>query len=305
LDSKSDNAILHICDDADIISALFYPLEKQGYNVLSALNNDEALRLIDQQRDNIVLVVQDGNRLPGQCLEKLNIKFSEVSVEFCKRFVLSLLPGVPNIFLAVRNDKSFMDSINSIGAHYVAKPVRPSEFASIVNSILNEQEKLYDQVLANEQLDKVRIDFLDVNEALISYLVTHPKYMYELNPRKFEELIAKLLEDAGYTVTLTPQTRDGGKDIYALYKSEIGHILTLVECKRYRTDHPVGVDIVRSLYGVKVAERANKAVVITTSFFTKDALDFKRKVGYEMSLKDYDNLVYWLRKYKKDPKSVF
>ncbi|MBO1628242.1 restriction endonuclease [Bacillus arachidis] len=144
----------------------------------------------------------------------------------------------------------------------------------------------------------LRVDFTDVNSQLIQYLARNPELMYQLEPRKFEELVAELFHKKGYEVELTPRTRDGGKDIYALKKDSISSTLFLVEAKRYSKTNKVGVELVRGLYGVKHAERANVGMLVTTSSFTKDAIEFASPLKYEMSLKDFSNLEEWLKEYK-------
>jgi len=119
----------------------------------------------------------------------------------------------------------------------------------------------------------------------------------DILPREFEELIATLLEKMGYSVILTPEQKDGGKDILAYLSSELGSLLMLVECKKWRPDRPVRVDVVRGVYGVLAARRAAHATIVTTSHFTKDAYEFRDAVKYQMSLKDIDDVTRWIRRY--------
>jgi restriction endonuclease Mrr len=137
----------------------------------------------------------------------------------------------------------------------------------------------------------------DINEELLRCLAHHPKTLYDLTSRKFEELIAKILKDFGFDVELTKTTRDGGVDLYAYLKNRVSDFLVLVECKKYSPDNSVGVDIVRQLYGVQEAQKANKSLIVTTSFFTKPAQDFRKLILSEMDLKDYDDLKVWLENY--------
>ena len=109
--------------------------------------------------------------------------------------------------------------------------------------------------------------------------------------------MAKIFEDQGYEVELTPPSRDGGRDLMLVQKASIGSILTLVECKRYGATNKVGVDIVRALYGVVESERATKGLVATTSHFTKGAIDYRDSVRYRLELSDYDRICEWLRPY--------
>ncbi len=141
-----------------------------------------------------------------------------------------------------------------------------------------------------------------VNDELIEYLARHPEWLRKLDPRRFEELIADLFERQGFEVTLTPRTRDGGKDIYAVKNDQYGKSLYLIECKRYAATNKVGVETVRGLYGVVSAENATKGIIATTSSFTRDAIDFASPLEYKMSLRDYETLKQWLAEYSEKNK---
>jgi HJR/Mrr/RecB family endonuclease len=142
-----------------------------------------------------------------------------------------------------------------------------------------------------------KIELANVNEELIRYLARHPKSLYVLEPRRFEELVAEIFRDFGYEVLLTPRSNDGGVDIRAVRKDSVGTLLYLIECKRYRQDRAVGVDLVRSLYGVIQAEGASCGVLATTSRFTKGAQEFARRFRFQLSLRDYTHVVAWLEEY--------
>jgi restriction system protein len=122
--------------------------------------------------------------------------------------------------------------------------------------------------------------------------------MRELDPRKFEELVAELLRDKGYDVTLTPPSRDGGRDILAVKREDIGSALTLVECKRYAANKRVGVDIVRGLYGVVSADNATRGLIATTSYFTSGARAFRDQVPYRLGLADFEVLRRMLQRFR-------
>lgn len=133
-----------------------------------------------------------------------------------------------------------------------------------------------------------------VSDDLIRALEDRPHLLYQLDPHRFEEVIADLLHLLGYKVTLTPASRDGGKDIYAAEKRPLGQFLYVVECKRYAPHRSVGINVVQRLYGVVQAERANAGVVVTTSRFSRNAKSFQGRVGYSLSLRDYLGVQAWL-----------
>ena len=119
--------------------------------------------------------------------------------------------------------------------------------------------------------------------------------MYQLSPRQYEEVVAELLSRRGYSVELTPMSRDGGCDIYAAKKDSVGSFLYLVECKRYAPDNRVGVGLVRQLHGVVQQNRATAGILATTSFFTRDAKEFADDVKWQLSLRDYISMTEWLQ----------
>jgi len=110
-------------------------------------------------------------------------------------------------------------------------------------------------------------------EQLLCQINRCPGKLRGLHPRQFEAFVAEIWKRFGYVVELTARTRDGGRDVIAVKHREVS-LRFLIECKHFDCNRKVGVAIVRSLYGVKMHERATKAILATTSSFTKGALDF-------------------------------
>lgn len=137
----------------------------------------------------------------------------------------------------------------------------------------------------------------EVNDELIFALAARPDLIYELGHRQFEELVAKLFSDRGYEVSLTKRTRDGGYDLMAVVNNSISSFVVLAECKKYSPNNKVGVEVVRGLFGVTEAQRANQGLIITSSFFSRDAHLEQIRIGNRIGLKDYNDLVDWLKPY--------
>jgi restriction system protein len=132
-----------------------------------------------------------------------------------------------------------------------------------------------------------------VGARLVAYFKEHPEDLRQMDRRKFEELVAAIFDGFGYDVELTQQTRDGGRDIIAV-KKQIVEVKYLIECKRPDPGHSVGVRAVRELFGVKNDERATKAILATTTFFTPDALTLFENHKWELEPRDYDGLLDWI-----------
>jgi hypothetical protein len=136
---------------------------------------------------------------------------------------------------------------------------------------------------------------IEANDTLLRRLAQNPHSLYELSPRKFEEIIADVFWKNGFAVELTKATRDGGRDIIAVQRKLDVSLKILIECKRYHQAHKVPLAVVQRLFGVKIAEAANKAIVATTSTFTRDARVFASTHFWDLELKDYDDVVNWIR----------
>jgi restriction system protein len=138
---------------------------------------------------------------------------------------------------------------------------------------------------------------VSASEELVERLKRRPEAVHELTPRQFEELLAQLLRRMGWEVELTPQTRDGGKDLLAYMDTDVGRLLCLVEAKKYRRDRKVGIGLVRELYGTLCDHQATSAMLVTTSSFTDDARAFQKRHQYHLALRDYGDIAGWIRRH--------
>lgn len=141
---------------------------------------------------------------------------------------------------------------------------------------------------------QIRLEVSETNAEILARLQSDPASLRLLGPRKFEEIIADLLAQQGYSVELTPSSSDGGFDMYVAKKEGLGTFLYLVECKRYTPPKKVGVEIVRGLHGVVQEKQANAGIIVTSSFFTKGAQEFQQRIPYQLHLHDYIVIQKWL-----------
>lgn len=137
----------------------------------------------------------------------------------------------------------------------------------------------------------------NIDDEVKKYFKKHPEKLYQLSSRKFEELVADILKDFGFNVELTKATRDGGSDIIASIKNALTSFLVLVECKKYSQDNKVGVGIIREVIGVHTLKQPSKSIIVTTSYFTQDAINEAGSFMEKLELKDYNALKGWLNNY--------
>jgi len=189
---------------------------------------------------------------------------------------------------------------NPLALKLAAGIAKHKSLDEIVRELKSNVYDLKDQTkeTADDAIEIVKPTIISATDAIIANLKKHPDDIYDLPPRQFEELLATLLENMGWDVQLTPQSGDGGCDILAYLKTDLATLLCLVEAKRYRADRPVGVELVRTLYGTLNDHQASSALLATTSHFTKGAQDFQARHAYEISLKDFHDIQEWIAKYR-------
>ena len=144
----------------------------------------------------------------------------------------------------------------------------------------------------NETSSRIAIfDLLD--RRMLRVLSESPQLIHALDWRTFERILARILEDFGYTVELQRGTRDGGIDIIALKQNTpFGPHRYLVQAKKWT--HRVGVAPVRELLYLQQYYGATKACLATTSTFTRGAWQLGREHWWRLELRDFNKLHEWI-----------
>lgn len=100
-------------------------------------------------------------------------------------------------------------------------------------------------------------------------------FILKLHPRDFEFFVSYLFNYKGYATDVTPATNDKGRDIIVYgYK---GNDKTYVECKKYDSSNLIGREIVDKLLGACTLDGVRSAIIVTTSTYTKTAIECKKQ----------------------------
>jgi len=99
--------------------------------------------------------------------------------------------------------------------------------------------------------------------------------LLKLDPYQFEDLVLELFRSLGYRAEVTKRTSDGGIDIIAHHKPPglSTELKIVIQCKRWNPGRKIGAREVRELADVVIREGASIGVLITTSGYTKQALE--------------------------------
>ena len=136
-------------------------------------------------------------------------------------------------------------------------------------------------------------DFDALNSELYEHFSKNSDQLTRLGWRKFEMLVAELLQAQGFEAELGPGHADGGVDIRLLQRDPIGDILTLVQVKKYADKYPIRLQAIQALHGVKEAEDADNSIFVTTSRYLMSAENFASRDNVKMKLYVSDDVRKW------------
>lgn len=124
------------------------------------------------------------------------------------------------------------------------------------------------------------------------------KKLFELTPRRFEELIADVLRGAGYEVCLSHRSRDAGMDLIAFSSWDRQRAPVLVQCKRYTPNLQVTLELVDSLATFAAPDDLSRALVVTTAScfdsFTGDRRRWKARCTLDLDRPAWAKVFLWL-----------
>lgn len=204
MSSKSGYKVLVVDDEKDILELLKYNLQKEGYDVKTALDGVTAVEIAEKYLPDLVV---------------LDIMMPEQDgVETCRQ--LREIPDLHNtyiLFLTARAEEYSEIAAFDVGADdYIVKPIKPRALMSRISALFRRKRS------GKNEKSIIRINDLIINKS--SYTVTLKDKNITLPKKEFELL---------YYLALNPNrvhTRDEllqniwGSDVYVLARTVDVHI---------------------------------------------------------------------------------
>jgi restriction system protein len=140
-----------------------------------------------------------------------------------------------------------------------------------------------------ENLDRA---YQSIRKSLASELLTN---VVELSPTFFERLVVELLVKMGYGGSIKDAGKAIGKSgdegIDGMIKEDkLGLDIIYIQAKRWKSGNVVGRPEIQKFVGALAGQGAKKGIFITTSNFTKEALDYTPKNETKIVLIDGEQL---------------
>ena len=197
----------------------------------------------------------------------------------------------------VDRPKRGMYEITPLGRTFLA---RPNDIKSYVKDAINQREKEKRQFTESPTQATTAIGTpiqTTPHEQMLQAFEEIREAEYELildtilskNPYEFEKLVVKLLEKMGYggkikdAGQVTKASGDGGID-GVIKEDVLGLGKIHLQAKRNRRDITVGREEIQRFVGALAVAQSNKGVFITTSSFTKHALEYSASLNGSTTL---------------------
>lgn len=204
--AMNQGKILIIEDEAAVVTLLKYNLEKSGYDVCAAMDGDEGLIMVEEERPDLLLVDWMLPHVSG--------------VEICRRLRRnSEHRNLPIIMLTARGEES--DTIRGLDSgadDYMVKPFSPSELQARIHALLR-------RARPSLAADNLTVGKLSMD--LAAFRVHRGENEIKLGPTEFK-LLRHFMENPG-RVYSREQLLDmvWGRDVYVETRTVDVHIRRL------------------------------------------------------------------------------
>ncbi len=165
----------------------------------------------------------------------------------------------------------------------------------------NETEEEITTVAINEQTPEESLDkaYQRIRKALASELLNK---VVDLSPAFFERLVVELLVKMGYGGSIKDAGKAMGKSgdegIDGTIKEDrLGLDIIYIQAKRWKPGNVVGRPELQKFVGALAGQGAKKGIFITTSSFTRDALEYIPRNETKIVLIDGERLAQYMIDY--------
>lgn len=131
------------------------------------------------------------------------------------------------------------------------------------------------KVEVEENIRKLSIEHIIKlsSQVFAEKIVKDPNQLMKLEWRDLERMIAELFEGLSFNVTLTPSSKDAGKDIILNCNNKGTDESYIIEIKHWRSQQRVGADSVKDFLSVICKENRKSGLFLSTYGFTDNAFE--------------------------------
>ena len=159
---------------------------------------------------------------------------------------------------------------------YIEKQLATREPTRQYKKTPQEELKLDDISSDSTPQEKLYTSFSNIRKSVYSDILTT---ILSKTPTEFERLVVMLLQKMGYggeikdSGLVTKVSNDGGID--GIIKEDVLGLGRIhIQAKRYKLDSVIGREEIQKFVGALAVAQSNKGVFITTSYYSKGAIEY-------------------------------
>ncbi len=147
---------------------------------------------------------------------------------------------------------------------------------------------------------EIRVMLRDLSERLARMIARDKSALAHLEWRDVERVVAEVFDGLGFQVSLTPGSKDGGKDVVLTCTAKGRQSEYFVEIKHWRSSTKVGSSAVEKLLKVIVEQRKDGGLFLSTYGFTANAFEQLTTIDKQkLRFGDQDRIVTFCQTYVK------
>jgi two-component system alkaline phosphatase synthesis response regulator PhoP len=199
--------VLVVDDEPDIVELLQYNLEKAGYEVKTANNGKEAIKVAKSFIPHLILMDIMMPKMDGVEAGRQLREIPEIADTYI-------------IYLTARVEEYSELAAFDVGADdYITKPIRPRALLSRIAALFRREQKQHQK---NEKKDKIQVGALTIDRE--SYIVFNDKTPITL-PKKEFEMLFFLAQNPNKVFSRDELLQNiWGTDVYVLARTVDVHI---------------------------------------------------------------------------------
>jgi two-component system alkaline phosphatase synthesis response regulator PhoP len=205
----SQKKILIVDDESDILDLLEYNLEKEGYEVIKAMDGEEAIKRAEKEKPDLILLDIMMPKLDG--------------IETCRRIrEIPDLQQVYVVFLTARSEEySELAGFEAGADDYIPKPIKPRVLMSRIRAIMRR-----DPQSREDNGNRLKIHDLEIIQD--EYIVRRGEEVFSL-PRKEFELLHFMASKPGKVFRREKLLEKIWGDVYVVDRTIDVHVRKLRE----------------------------------------------------------------------------
>ncbi len=206
-------------------------------------------------------------------------------VKKCDYFICVFDSNNPNVMLELGYAMGKNKNIILIAEHNdIPYDLRNFEYIKKSDNINEIVMELNKRIHLNPTAFKETVCYNDYKENIMR-AIKDKEFLDSMNYRDFENIIYEYLKAQNLPIIYQGKERDTGYDFL------IPKYSCVVEVKKYNRNGKISLSVIRTVLGIMVENNANKGIIISSTEFTKSAINFVQNLEQDIVLLSLQDLI--------------